>query len=62
MEKEQKIYFATKAENNERRLREAAGRTPHERFIFFLKLCEELMVFETGKPHPNRAKNNFVVE
>ncbi len=62
MEIEQKIFFASKAENNKRRLKEALARTPHERLVFFLKLCEEMQVFETGSPHPNRAKNNFIIE
>ena len=62
MEKEQKIFFGSKGNNNERRLKEALARTPHERFIFFLKLCEEMHFFETNNPHPNRAKNNFIIE
>ena len=62
MEKEQKIFFGSKGNNNERRLKEALARTPHERLIFFLNLCEEMYFFETNNPHPNRAKNNFIIE
>jgi len=62
MEAEQKIFFGSKKENNERRLQEALARTPHERFLFFLQLIEEMHFFETNKPHPNRAKNNFIIE
>ena len=62
METEQKIFFASKEENNKRRLKEALARTPHVRLIFFLKLCEEMQVFAKDEPHPNRAKNNFIIE
>lgn len=62
METNQKIFFGSKKENNKRRLKEALARTPHERLVFFLKLCEEMQVFETGSPHPNDVKNNFIVE
>ena len=62
MEAEQKIFFGSKAENSERRLQEALARTPHERLIFFLKMCEEMQVFESNTPHPNDAKNNFILE
>jgi hypothetical protein len=62
METEKNIFFASKEENNQRRLKEALARTPHERVIFFLKLCEEMQVFQSDYIHPNRVKNNFVVE
>ena len=62
MKAEQKIFFGSKEENNKRRLKEALARTPHERLVFFLRMCEEMQVFENNTPHPNRAKNNFIVE
>lgn len=61
MEIEHDIRFETKERGNERRLQEALERTPHERFLFFLKLCEEMQFFNDKSPHPNRAKNNFVI-
>ncbi len=62
MEEKQKIFFGTKEENNERRLQEALTRTPDERFRFFLQLCEEMQMFYNGRPHPNDAKNNWVLK
>ena len=62
MEKENQIFFATKEENNERRLVEALSKTPHERFILFLKRAEETLFPELNHTHPNRSKNNFIVE
>lgn len=56
------IFFGTKVENNNRRAKEALSRTPHERLIYFLKLCEEMQFFHTDQPHPNNAKNNFVLQ
>ena len=61
MELNQKIFIGSKEENNDRRLNEALSRTPHERFLFFLKLCKEMQFFEIDKPHPNSAKNNFIL-
>lgn len=58
----QKIPFETKDESNKRRNADALSRSPHERFIFFLKLCEEMQFFETKEPHPNCKKNNFIVK
>ena len=62
MKAEQKIFFGSKEENNKRRLKEALARTPHERLVFFLRMCEEMQVFENSTPHPNWAKNNFIIE
>lgn len=56
METGQKIFFGSKEENNERRLKEALARTPHERLLFFLRLCEEMQILDNNIPHPNRAK------
>ena len=62
MKKKAEIFFGTKEENNIRRLNEALSRTPHERLIFFLMLCEEMQFFQTNKPHPNDVKNNFILQ
>ena len=62
METEQNIFFASKEENNKRRLKEALARTPHERFMFFLELCQEMHFFNNTNSHPNRSKNNFIIE
>jgi len=56
------IYFGTKEENNQRRLEEALARSPHERFLFFLKLSEEIIRLSPERPHPNDKKNNFIVK
>lgn len=56
------IFFGTKEENNNRRLSENLSRTPHERLLNFLNLCEEMQFFYKEQPHPNDAKNNFVVQ
>ena len=56
------IRFETKEEANERRMREALNRTPHERLMFFLEMAQEMQYFESSKPHPNSFKNNFVIE
>jgi hypothetical protein len=56
------LHFETKEESNERRRQEALSRTPHERFMFFLELCQEMQFFYAGKPHPNSYKNNFILE
>ena len=58
----QNIFFETKDESNKRRDQEALSRASHDRFMFFLKLCHEMQFFSQSKPHPNRKKNNFVVE
>ncbi len=62
METEKTIRFETKEESNERRIQEALARTGHERLLFFFQLCEELQYFAKEEPHPNRRKNNFIVE
>lgn len=62
MEFEKTLRFETKEEANERRMQEALNRTPHERLMFFLKMVQEMQVFQTSKPHPNRLKNNFILE
>jgi hypothetical protein len=62
MDREEIIRFETKEESNERRIREALERTGHERLLFFFQLCEELQYFAKDEPHPNRRKNNFIVE
>ncbi|HSO88811.1 MAG TPA: hypothetical protein VLQ91_19815 [Draconibacterium sp.] len=59
---EQTLRFETKEESNERRIREALERTGHERLLFFFQLCAELQYFAKDEPHPNRRKNNFIVE
>lgn len=56
MEAEQSIFFESKEENNKRREKEEINRTPHERFIFFLKLCEEMEFFGLQGNHPNDKK------
>jgi len=56
------IFFETKEDSNQRRSREALDRSPHERFVFFLQLCEEMQFFDANKPHPNRLKDNFIIE
>ncbi len=62
MAKGNSLLFETKEEANERRIQEALDRTPHERLMFFLEMVQEMQFFETSKPHPNRFKNNFVIE
>lgn len=62
MEKEKNIFFATKEENNERRLQETLSITPHERLILFLKRAENMLFSELNQNHPNHSKNNFIVE
>ena len=62
MSKDERIRFETKEESNERRIQEALARTGHKRLLFFFKLCEEMAYFTKDKPHPNRQKNNFVLE
>ena len=62
MKPDKNIRFETKEEANERRMCEALNRSPHERLMFFLEMVQEMQVFQTSSPHPNRAKNNFVIE
>ncbi len=62
MKPDKNIRFETKEEGNERRMREALNRTPHERLMFFLEMVQEMQFFESSTPHPNRLKNNFVIE
>ncbi len=62
MESEFPIKFETKEEANNRRLEEALARTPHERFLFFLKMIEEMRFFKTVNSDTETAKNNFVIE
>lgn len=59
---DKRIRFETKEESNERRIQEALSRTGHERLLFFFRLCEEMAFFSKNEPHPNRQKNNFVLE
>ncbi|MBN2635630.1 MAG: hypothetical protein JXR61_05125 [Prolixibacteraceae bacterium] len=61
MNHEGKIRFETKEESNQRRMNEALQRTPHERFLFFLQMMDEIQFFKKGE-HPNRVKNNFIIE
>lgn len=56
------VRFESKEEANERRLEEVLSRTPHERLILFLKMIEEMQIFKNNDDHPNRTKNNFVIE
>jgi len=62
MRTENNLRFETKEEANERRMQEALSRTPHERLMFFLKMAQEMQFFEPSEPHPNRLKNNFILE
>lgn len=62
MEDGKQIRFESKEEANTRRLQEALARTPHERFLFFLELMQEMQAFVSLEEHPNRIKNNFIVE
>ena len=62
MKTEETIRFETKEESNERRIQESLKRTGHERLLFFFQLCEEIQFFLKDEPHPNRLKNNFIVE
>ncbi|MFV0265690.1 MAG: hypothetical protein ACK5HT_00990 [Draconibacterium sp.] len=62
MNQEVEIRFETKEQANQRRIQETLERSPHERFLFFLQLCEEMQFFHTQEIHPNRKKNNFVLE
>ena len=62
MKNKNEIFFGTKNENNDRRLKEALSRTPHERLIYFLKLCEEMQFFHSNNPHPNDTKHNFILQ
>jgi hypothetical protein len=62
MEPENNLRFETKEESNELRMQEALNRTPHERLIFFLEMVRKMKSFETSKPHPNKFKNNFIIE
>lgn len=62
MKPENTLRFETKEEANERRMREALNRTPHERLMFFLQMAREMQVFQTSEPHPNSFKNNFILE
>lgn len=48
-----RVRFETKEESNERRVKEALGRTPEERLRFFLELCQEFSQF-----YPIRDKEN----
>ncbi|QGY43789.1 hypothetical protein GM418_08990 [Maribellus comscasis] len=56
------IKFETKEESNQRRQDEALRRTPHERLMFFLEMMQEMQFFASSQEHPNRAKNNFIIE
>jgi hypothetical protein len=62
MEGKHKIHFSKKTESNARRLQEALERTPDERFQFFLRMCEEMQLFENSQLHKKRANHNFIIE
>lgn len=62
MDDKRNILFETKEDSNQRRTKEAVERNPHERFVFFLRLCEEMQLFNSDLPHPNRLKDNFIIE
>lgn len=62
MDVEKLLRFETKEEANERRREETLERDPHERLMFFLELVQEMQFFQTSTPHPNRLKNNFILE
>jgi hypothetical protein len=62
MNDEKGIFFETKEDSNRRRMRESQMRSSHERFIFFLQLCSEMRLFDIKEVHPNRLKNNFIIE
>jgi len=61
MKSGQKIFFGSKDENNNRRQGEVLSKSPHQRFITFLKMVGETQILNIGGPHPNQGKNNFVV-
>jgi len=56
------VKFETKNAANERRLQEALTRTPHERFLFFLNMIEDMKFFESLDQNNESTKNNFVIE
>jgi len=62
MKPDNSICFETKEEANERRIKESLLLSPHERLLFFLKLSEEMQFFVVNEPHPNRAKNNLILD
>ncbi len=57
-----KVFLGTKEENNAMREQEFLALSPHERFLSFLKMCEEYARLYPLKEHPNRKKNNFILE
>ena len=56
------IKFESKEESNERRLKEALERSPHERFLFFLEMIREMKFFKTVNVDNTNSKNNFIIE
>lgn len=62
MDEPQKIFFETKEDSNRRRIEESLASSPHDRFKFFLHLCAEMQSFNEGRVHPNKRKNNFILE
>ena len=55
-----KIYFATKAENNERRRQDFLALSPHERVCWYLSsLKHQTFRFDRKTPE---EKGNFVIE
>jgi hypothetical protein len=55
MKNNKDIFFETKEESNARRMNEALERSPHERFMFFLRLCQKMQFFQVKRPHPNES-------
>lgn len=54
------IFFDTKEDNNRRREAEFLRLSPDQRFWAFVKLVDELAIFETKNITPD--KGNFVIE
>jgi hypothetical protein len=55
-----KIFFETKENNNRRREAEFLRFTPDQRFCAFLKMVDELAIFQTNKS--GFDKGNLVLE
>lgn len=55
-----KIIFATKQENNERREKEFLALSPNQRAMQFLKMVGEYNKFESRATR--QTKGNFIVE
>jgi hypothetical protein len=54
------IFFETKENNNRRREAEFLRLTPDQRFWTFVKMVDELAIFQTNKP--GFDKGNLVLE